>query len=275
MTCGSANSQRRAVSGRTSTPSGLIELRVRHVGLRQIAGTSPFLCTRLTGQSSESGEDVKLRYSFSVEILLRRRGLASGSELGRFTARGEPPGSRFFLSHFRPSRTSWKTIGPLSAARSSCGGVRFVNVTRLSDMAAAANRLTTKTMIGFRFGGASAIFAARPSPSCRGSHHLTPTTASSPAAKRCGAISSKAVHGRRQRPWSKIPIASPILPRCAAGFGLWIPHSRRFRSCVAPCALSASGSVEPTSSFTALCRCAGQRYSRFSLSSGPCASEKP
>ena len=59
MTCGSANTQRRAVSGRTSTPSGLIEFRVRHIGLRQIAGTSPFFCTR-QNELSDSLEGISL-----------------------------------------------------------------------------------------------------------------------------------------------------------------------------------------------------------------------
>jgi hypothetical protein len=55
MTCGSADSQRRAVSGRTSTPGGLIQLRVRHI-VETNCGHESFLMYR-TSHAADAERD--------------------------------------------------------------------------------------------------------------------------------------------------------------------------------------------------------------------------
>src|SRR6516225_10687289 len=68
------------------------------------------------------------RYSSPVGIVLfRRKGPASGSELGGSTPGLSPYEPRFFLSHFLPRRTSSKPIGLETATRSCCGDARFAN----------------------------------------------------------------------------------------------------------------------------------------------------
>ena len=69
--------------------------------------------------------------------------------------------------------------------------------------------------IGIRRGLCSRC--ARRSPSCRPFLLPTAITASSPAARRCSAVSWKAVPGKLRHPPSKTPIAWPILLRCADG----------------------------------------------------------
>jgi len=117
------------------------------------------------------------RYPFPVEIFCRRLGLRPGSDLGKVTARAEPPGSRFCLSHVRPHRATSKPIGPRLAQRRSFADALFVSAIRSSATAAAASRLMTKTTIGSEFAVAFAICAAERSPSCHRSRHPTATTA--------------------------------------------------------------------------------------------------
>ena len=149
--------------------------------------------------------------------------------------RAEPPRSRFCLSHFRPRRTTSKPIGSKLVEGQFFATALFVCAIRLSAMADGANRLMTKIMTGFRFGAASAICAGRRSLSSRPSLYPTATTASSPAARRCGATLWNAVDGKPRRRLSKTPNVSPIRPPCGDGFGVWIPLGHRSRSCAPRC----------------------------------------
>jgi hypothetical protein len=97
---------------------------------------------------------------------LRFRLGGEGSGLGLRSWQGQPragpPQSRFCLSHFRRRRTTSKSIGSKAAVGRSFGNARFVYRIPSSVMAAGANRLTTKTMTGFRFDAATAMCAGRP-----------------------------------------------------------------------------------------------------------------
>ena len=174
-------------------------------------------------------EKVQVRCSFSVEIFFEEEGSAPVADLGKVAGRAKPPLLRFCLSHFRRRSTTSKPIGLRRARNSSCGDARFVPRTPSLVMAAAANRLMINTMIGSGFGAASAIAAARRSPSCRPFLLPTVITASSPAARRYSATSWKTVPGKLRPRQSKIRIASPIPRRCGGGSAVWIPHGRRFR----------------------------------------------
>ena len=74
-------------------------------------------------------------------------------------------------------QADWSIGLPSQAWKSSLGNAPSVCVIRLSVMASDANRLTTKTTIGFRFGAAVANLATRRSPACRFSLHPTVTIA--------------------------------------------------------------------------------------------------
>src|SRR5215472_7257603 len=62
----------------------------------------------------------------SCDWIFRRRGSASGSDLGRSTSVAEPHRLRFSLSHFLGRRTSLKLSGRGTATR-SCGDALYVN----------------------------------------------------------------------------------------------------------------------------------------------------
>ena len=89
---------------------------------------------------------------------------------------GEPPWSRFCLSHFRQRRTTSKPIGLRLVEDQSFADALFVCAIRSSAMAVAGNRRMTKITIGFRSDAAFAVNAGRRSLSCRDSLHLTATT---------------------------------------------------------------------------------------------------
>ncbi len=119
---------------------------------------------QLTGQSLSPtpNSDQREAVFFPVDVLFGRRGSASGSDLGQVTARAEPPLLRFSLSHFPPSRSTRKLIGPQIVPMSFCAGARFVNVIRSLVTVAAASKLTMNIMTGLRSGAVSATVAAGP-----------------------------------------------------------------------------------------------------------------
>ena len=102
---------------------------------------------------------------FSCDWIFRRRGSASGSDLGRSTSVAEPHRLRFSLSHFLRRRTSLKRSGRRTVAR-SCGDARYVNGSRSSATDTAASRRTISIMIGLRFVAVAARCVERPSLSC-------------------------------------------------------------------------------------------------------------
>jgi hypothetical protein len=106
------------------------------------------------------------RYSIAVEISFRRRGLRLGFRSWQGQLRQSPQGSRFCLSHFRLRRATSRSIGSRLVEGRSCANARFVSAIRLSVMAVAGNRRTTKIMTGFRFGAGAAICATRRSLYC-------------------------------------------------------------------------------------------------------------
>ena len=117
------------------------------------------------------------RYSSPVGIFLfRRRGPASGSDLGGSTPGGSPHEPRFFLSHFLPRRTSSKPTGLATARTSCCGDARFANAIRSSATVAAASRRTMNITTGLGSDAAFALVAGRPSPSFPCSLSPTRTT---------------------------------------------------------------------------------------------------
>lgn len=200
--------------------------------------------------------------------LLRRKGFGQPADLGQGHRPGEAPSLRFCLSHFRPRNTTSKPIGPRLARKSFSAGARSVPRTPSSATAAAASRRMMNTTIGLGFAAASAIGAARLSPSCRPSRLLTAITVSSPAASHSCAVFKRAVPGRPRRPPSKIPIALPIPLPCADGSATWIRRNRRFPVGAGPCRPSPRGWAGLSRSSTILFRCAGTPFSCFSLGSG-------
>src|ERR1700733_16208234 len=101
--------------------------------------------------------EAEKRYSSPVGIFLfRRRGPASGCDLGGSTPGGSPYELRFFLSHFLPRQTRSKPIGLVTARRSCCGDARFANATPSSVTVAVASRHTMNITTGL---GSDAAFA--------------------------------------------------------------------------------------------------------------------
>jgi hypothetical protein len=140
------------------------------------------------------------RYSSPVGIsLFRRRGPASGSDLGGSTPGQDPYEPRFFLSHFLPRRTSWKATGLETATRSSCGDARFVNAIGSLATDAAASRPTMSVTTGLGSDAAFALVAGRPSLCFPCSLFPTPTTACWPELRRSGDTLWSTARGKRRR----------------------------------------------------------------------------
>src|SRR5215813_137286 len=81
-------------------------------------------------------------------------------------------------------------------------------------MAAAANRLTTKTTTGSRFDAAGAGLATRPSPSCLSSRHPTAIQPSA-ATPLCGGLflGAGGAGGQRSRPPRRSFHPAPLVPQ--------------------------------------------------------------
>ena len=117
------------------------------------------------------------RYSSPIGIFLfRRRGSASGSDLGRSTPGQSPYEPRFFLSHFLPRRTRSNPTGRARPRTSCCGDARFANGIPLLATVAGASRRTMNSMTGLGSDADFALVAARPSPCFPCFLCLTPTT---------------------------------------------------------------------------------------------------
>ena len=144
--------------------------------------------------------EAEKRYSSPVGFFLfRRRGPASGSDLGGSTPGQGPYEPRFFLSHFLLRCTSWKETGLETAKRSSCGDARFANAIPSSVTVAVASRRTTNITTGLRSGAASARVVGRLSPCFPCSLSLTPITVCWLAVKHCGDTSWSTARGKRRR----------------------------------------------------------------------------
>ena len=140
------------------------------------------------------------RYSSPVGIFLfRRRGSASGSDLGRSTPGGSPHELRFSLSHFLPRHTSWKPTGLATARGSCCGDARLANVIPSSATVVGASRRTMNITIGLASDAAFALVAEGPSLSFPCSLSPTPTTACWLALKRSADTLWSTVRGKRRR----------------------------------------------------------------------------
>ena len=141
------------------------------------------------------------RYSSPVGIFLfRRRGPASGSDLGRSTPGGSPHELRFSLSHFLPRRTSSKLTGLATARTSCCGDARFANGIPSLATVAAASRRTMNITTGLGFDAAFALVAGRPSPCFPCSLPPTRTTACWLALRRSADTLWSTARGKRRRP---------------------------------------------------------------------------
>ena len=138
-------------------------------------------------------------FSSSWHFLFRRRGSASGSDLGGSTPGQSLDELRFFLSHFPPRRTSSKPTGPRSAPPLSCGDVLFVSAIQSSAMGAAASRRTINITTGLGSGAVTALGATRPSLSSRRFLCLTRTIACWLVAKPCGGAWRSTALGKRRR----------------------------------------------------------------------------
>ena len=144
--------------------------------------------------------EAEKRYSSPVGIFLfRRRGPASGCDLGGSTPGGSPHELRFFLSHFLPRQTRSKPIGRATARRFCCGDVRFANAIPSSVTVAVASRHTMNITTGLGSDAAFARVVERPSPCFPCSLSPTPTTACWLAAKRCGGVGRSTARGKRRR----------------------------------------------------------------------------
>jgi hypothetical protein len=156
-------------------------------------------------------------FSSSWHFLFRRRGSASGSDLGGSTPGQSLDELRFFLSHFPPRRTSSKPTGPRSAPTLSCGDVLCVRAIQSSAMGAAASRRTINITTGLGSGAATVLVATRPSLSSRPFLSLTRTIACWLVAKPCGGALRSIALGKRRRLRSKTRIACPTPPQSGAG----------------------------------------------------------
>ena len=140
------------------------------------------------------------RYSSPVGIFLfRRRGSASGSDLGGSAPGQSPYEVRFFLSHFLPCQTRSKPIGLATARRSCCGDVPFANAIPSSVTVVGASRHMMNITTGLGSGAGFAKVVERPSPCFPCFPFLTPTTACWLAAKHCGDVWTSTARGKRQR----------------------------------------------------------------------------
>ncbi len=140
--------------------------------------TSGYIVTfrQLTGQRPRDRFQAEGGILFQLRLRSGGEGSARASILAG-SARAQPPRSRFYLSHFRPRRTTSKSIGSKLVGARSFATALIVSTIPSSAMAAGANRRMTKIMTGFRFGAVSAICAGRRSRSYRPSPHPIPTTA--------------------------------------------------------------------------------------------------
>ena len=140
------------------------------------------------------------RYSSPVGVFFfRRRGPASGSDLGGSAPGQSPYEPRFFLSHFLPRRTSSKPTGLVMSRTSCCGDARFANAIRSSGTVAGASRRTMSITIGLGSDAAFAPLAGRASLCFPCSLSLIPTTACWPVRRRFGDTLWSTARGKRRR----------------------------------------------------------------------------
>lgn len=142
----------------------------------------------------------KRLYFLSVVFFFRRRGSASGDDLGGRSQQRNPCEVRSSLSQFPLRRASLPPTGQKTATRSSYADVRFVNGIRSLVTDGAASRHTTSITTGFGFVAAAAPIAGLPLPSFRCSLFLTRISVCSRVARRCCGALRGTVRGRRHRP---------------------------------------------------------------------------
>src|ERR1035437_7669750 len=104
----------------------------------------------------------KKLYFLSVVFFFRRRGSASGGDLGWSKPEAEPLRVRSSLSQFPLRRASLPPTGQKTATRSSYAAVQFVNGIRSLVTDGAASRHTTSITTGFGSLAAAAPIAGRP-----------------------------------------------------------------------------------------------------------------
>ena len=144
--------------------------------------------------------EAEKRYSSPVGIFLfRRRGPASGCDLGGSTPGGGPHELRFFLSHFLPRQTRSKPIGTGTSTTPCCGDARFANAIPSSVTVAVASRRTMNITTGLGSDAAFARAVERPSPCFPCSRCLTPTTACWLGVRHSGDTSWSTARGKKRR----------------------------------------------------------------------------
>src|ERR1700730_8549450 len=114
------------------------------------------------------GFDILFQLRFCKEM----KALPFGQICARSLLRAELPFARLSLSHFPRRRASWKQIG-LNRLKESFASARFACGIRSWATVVEGNKLMTKSMTGSQFVAASAVLAAKRSPSCQCS--LSPT----------------------------------------------------------------------------------------------------
>ncbi len=140
------------------------------------------------------------RYSSPVGIFLfRRRGPASGSDLGGSTPGQSPYEPRFSLSHLLLRHTSSNPIGLATPRASCCGDARFANGIPSLATVAGASRPTMNITTGLGSDADVVLVAGKPSPCFPCFLCLTPTTACWLAAGHYGGVWRSIVRGKRQR----------------------------------------------------------------------------
>ncbi len=144
--------------------------------------------------------EAEKRYSSPVGIFLfRRRGPASGCDLGGSTPGQSPYEPRSFLSHFLPRQARSKAIGTATSTTPCCGAARFVNAIPSSVTDVVASRRTMNITTGFRSDAASAMIVGRLSPCFPCSLSLTPITVCWLAFKHSGDTSWSTARGKKRR----------------------------------------------------------------------------
>lgn len=168
----------------------------------------------------------KRLYFLSVGFFFRRRGPASGDDLGGSnTGGGALCEVRSALSQSTLRRVGSRPTGQKAATGSSYADARFVNKIRSSDTGTAASRHMTSITTGFVSSAAAASYAGQRSPSFRCSLCLTRITACWRAGMDCSGVLWSTARGRRHCPSFKTLIGCPIRPRSAAGQLAWTVSS--------------------------------------------------
>ena len=170
----------------------------------------------------------KKLYSLSGEIS-SGESLTASRDLGGSTLAAKLFCVRSTLSQSASRRTSLEPAGLKIRTKPSYADAQFVNRIRLLVTVGGASRRMTSITTGSRSGVVVARTAGRPSAFYRCFLCPTRITACWRAARHCCGALWSTVRGRTRRRSSRMLIAYPTPPLCAAGRKAWTSHNRSIR----------------------------------------------